>query len=146
MFMLNIKLFDKSDREIDPETFLRSDASLEISHITATYSPAVQYAADSLIVPSTRGYHSANIVNLNLAGDPTPHPCLLVYGGLHRRGPTTKLEAYDLVTQRWHRGKVAIDALISSVRGSPKFFMIKTDFPLQSQHKAKNQHLDLVTL
>jgi hypothetical protein len=48
-----------------------------------------------VFLPTTRGYHTANIVTLN------NHFSLLVWGGLHRRGPTTKMEIFDLQTNTW---------------------------------------------
>jgi hypothetical protein len=45
------------------------------------------------------GYHTANIVTLN------GNHSLLVWGGLHHRGPTTKLEVFDLETNVWRAGK-----------------------------------------
>ena len=44
-------------------------------------------------------YHTANIVSL--AG----HHSLLVWGGLHNRAPTTKLEIFDLETNVWRAGE-----------------------------------------
>ena len=49
-------------------------------------------------VPSTRGYHSANI--LRLGG----RESMIVFGGLHNRGPCTKLEVYDIEANSWRQG------------------------------------------
>ena len=44
------------------------------------------------------GYHTANIVTLNQAH------CLLVWGGLHNRAATTKLEIFNLKENIWREG------------------------------------------
>ena len=45
------------------------------------------------------GYHTANIVTLN------GRHSLVVWGGLHHRAPTTRLEVFDLENNIWRAGK-----------------------------------------
>ena len=60
--------------------------------------PHTHTLSHTLPLPPHTGYHTANIVTL--AG----HHSLLVWGGLHNRAPTTKLEIFDLETNVWRAG------------------------------------------
>ncbi|KAJ1412807.1 hypothetical protein B484DRAFT_455238 [Ochromonadaceae sp. CCMP2298] len=48
--------------------------------------------------PWTRGYHSASTITLD------GRDCMIVWGGLHGRKPTARMEILDLDTLAWRRG------------------------------------------
>ena len=48
-------------------------------------------------IPTTRGYHSAVIMNIN------GHTSMLIWGGLSHHKPISVLEIYDFVTQTWRK-------------------------------------------
>ena len=52
-----------------------------------------------IIVSYISGYHTTNVVTMN-----NKH-MLLVWGGLHNRAATTKLELFDIDENIWMEGK-----------------------------------------
>lgn len=58
-------------------------------------SSSSSFSSDAVIPPSTRGYHTANVVNVG------GRQCMLVFGGLHQRGPTNSLQVYDIDSNTW---------------------------------------------